>query len=274
MDDSRRLVPDRGVAGRGAVGGERAGGDAKSASPRSVDLIEKLQKPVDIEKAIDNVPLRDVIELFNDRYDVGLRIDSLAFDQDKGVKGIKDAPVRLTKAAGIRLNDILHELLSQIGGTFLVRGDHLEVTTFERMVAEVYGTRSMTVTPSASASRSSTSPSTTSRSAGAGRVVPPDWPHDHPRPARRRPRQARGHGPNAQRPARHGHALSGGDQRPEGGAARQRVPGHHAQNAAKALQDEQDELARRARQGVQETEQRLQAARAAAGVPAPEKPKP
>ena len=69
-----------------------------------MDLIEKLQRPVDIDKAIDNAPLRDVIDLLNDRYDLGLRVDSMAFDQDKGIKAVEDQPVRLPKSMGIRLN--------------------------------------------------------------------------------------------------------------------------------------------------------------------------
>src|SRR2546423_5150284 len=70
----------------------------KAAPPRG-DLLERLQGSADLPKSAETVPLRDAVELFNERYGLAIRIDSLAFDQDKGVKAVEDAPVRLPPGA-------------------------------------------------------------------------------------------------------------------------------------------------------------------------------
>ena len=42
------------------------------ALPRPADLCEKLHQPAAIDKAVENTPLKDVLDFLSDRYEVSL----------------------------------------------------------------------------------------------------------------------------------------------------------------------------------------------------------
>src|SRR5205823_6035346 len=88
-----------------------------------------------IEKAIDNAPLRDVIEFLSDKYEMTILVDTQAFDQ-QGQKTVEDSPVKLPKMPGVTLSTVLRLLLSQVNGTYLIRRDYIEITTGDRAIAE------------------------------------------------------------------------------------------------------------------------------------------
>jgi tetratricopeptide (TPR) repeat protein len=109
------------------------GGDQNSGKTK--ELRDKLNKTVNIEKAIDNAPLRDVIEFLSDKYELTILVDTQAFDQ-QGQKAVEDAPVKLPKMPGVTLSTVLRLLLSQVNGTYLIRRDYIEITTGDRAIAE------------------------------------------------------------------------------------------------------------------------------------------
>jgi hypothetical protein len=90
------------------------------------ELKGKLDMRVTLEKGIEpNTPLRDALTFLSDRYDLPIRIDDKA-------KGIGDRPIKLPRMAGVTLDKVLHQLLSQVKGTYVLHWDHLEVTTEKR----------------------------------------------------------------------------------------------------------------------------------------------
>jgi hypothetical protein len=99
------------------------------------ELRSKLAQPVNLEKGIDaNTPLRDAIEFISQRFNLPIIVNSQAFKEDLGAVGdaIEDLQVRLPQMVGIKLSTVLRMLASQVGGTILVHGDHVEITTMQR----------------------------------------------------------------------------------------------------------------------------------------------
>jgi hypothetical protein len=99
----------------------------------AAELCQKLLQPVNLDKGIDaNTPLRDAIEVLQDRYDVTIIPDLAAFKADQQIDNITEQPVQLPRTMGVRLSTVLRFLTAQISGTFLVKADHLEITTLQQ----------------------------------------------------------------------------------------------------------------------------------------------
>jgi RNA polymerase sigma factor (sigma-70 family) len=115
--------------------------DSPVAQPRTSAerLVAKLNQSVNIEKEIDNTPLRDALSFLSDKYDVTFVVNVVAFDRDNANRHVEDSPVRLAKMPGVALRTILRHLLAQVQGTVLVRNDHLEVVTHNQALNEVFG---------------------------------------------------------------------------------------------------------------------------------------
>jgi len=78
------------------------------------ELRKKLQTPIVIEKDMDNVPLKDILEFFNDRYDMPIRFDYQTFAR-LGVKNpdrCLEQNVRLPKSVDVPAGVILRDLLA------------------------------------------------------------------------------------------------------------------------------------------------------------------
>jgi hypothetical protein len=105
---------------------------SKAAMGRA--LRDKLARPADLDKGIDaNTPLRDALDHVADKWDLPIVIDSKAFETI-GVQKVEEQPVQLPRTVGPQRATALRMLLAQIkgdeySGTFLVRGDHLLITT-------------------------------------------------------------------------------------------------------------------------------------------------
>lgn len=101
---------------------------------RSEMVRRKLATQVNLEKGIGpNCTLNDALEFLCDRYDLTILIDEEAF-QAIGVQKVGECPVQLPKMVGVSLRLVLQRMLAQVKGdehvgTFLVRPDHIEVTT-------------------------------------------------------------------------------------------------------------------------------------------------
>jgi hypothetical protein len=126
------------------AGDARADAPADQPADRSrpyEHLAEKLMRPASLDKEISGAPLRDVLGLLSDKYDLTFIVDAKEFERSSGVANIEDANVRLPKMPAVSLQTVLRQLLTQLPGegTILVRHDHLLVTTIDRYMMEVYG---------------------------------------------------------------------------------------------------------------------------------------
>jgi hypothetical protein len=119
---------------------------AAPAPPPPEPLVKKLYKPVNF-KGIDDpkVTLADVLGLLSRQYDITFDVNDRGFKlenvQDVEKTEVANPPIREMK--GVRLAMVLHKILSRVpvqsGAVFLVRGDHLEITTGAFRDAEVWG---------------------------------------------------------------------------------------------------------------------------------------
>src|SRR5262249_13928395 len=87
--------------------------------------------PVTPPRGIDpNTPLQEAIEFLAETYNLPILINGEAFKEDAQVESVQDQAVRLPhRVHAIKLSTILRALLSQVNGDYLIRGDHIEVTT-------------------------------------------------------------------------------------------------------------------------------------------------
>jgi hypothetical protein len=113
-----------------------ASGLGPDTSPRTKQLSAQLSKVVDIEKAIE-APLKDVLDFLADRFDLTIIVDEVAFkNAETPLENVQDQRVKLPKLPGVTLSTVLRLVLSQIGGTYLVRRDYVEVTTAKEAIKE------------------------------------------------------------------------------------------------------------------------------------------
>jgi hypothetical protein len=91
-------------------------------------LRAKLTQPISLEKGIDsNTPLKDAVEFLSDRYEIPLLVNEAAFPKDENGNSVMGHPVRLSKLTGVKLGTVLRLVLAQVQGTYLIRGDHIEI---------------------------------------------------------------------------------------------------------------------------------------------------
>jgi hypothetical protein len=85
-----------------------------------------------VDKFEANTPLKDAIEMLGERYDLAIILNNSAFKNDQGVESAEELFVALPRLVGLKLSTVLRLLVSQINGAYLVRGDHIEITTSQR----------------------------------------------------------------------------------------------------------------------------------------------
>jgi tetratricopeptide (TPR) repeat protein len=103
---------------------------------RTKDLISKMSKVVDIDKAIE-APLKDVLEFLSDRFDLTLIINDAAFKAlEPPLENVGETRVKLPKMPGVTLSTVLRLVLSAINGTYLIRRDFVEITTGKEAIRE------------------------------------------------------------------------------------------------------------------------------------------
>jgi len=96
-------------------------------------IADKLLLSITLEKGIEaNTPLKDALEYLGDRYDLTFLINLEAFKEDLSRMDMKDQPVKLPKLTEVRLSTVLRMLLAQVDGTYVIRTDHVEITTLKR----------------------------------------------------------------------------------------------------------------------------------------------
>lgn len=108
--------------------------EEKKAPPKEekkapTNLLAKLAEPFSLPNGIDgNTPFKDAVDSFSDKHGVLILIDYEGF-KEAGVTGIEDQPVRMPKFVNFRFGTALRLLAAQMNGTFLIRPDHIEITS-------------------------------------------------------------------------------------------------------------------------------------------------
>jgi hypothetical protein len=102
-------------------------------------LVAKLNEIVDVQKEIDNTPLKDVLSFLSDKYGVAFIVNVQAFDRDNANRTVEDSPLRLQRMPGVSLRTTLRYVLGQVQGHVLVRNDHLEIVSLNEAMTVAYG---------------------------------------------------------------------------------------------------------------------------------------
>jgi hypothetical protein len=103
-------------------------------------LLTTLARPITLDKGIEaNTPLNEALAMFQDRYELPILVDEEAFKNDLNQQDVTNQPVKLPRLTGVRLGTVLDKLLAQVQGAYLVKADHVEVTTAQRARAAVWG---------------------------------------------------------------------------------------------------------------------------------------
>jgi hypothetical protein len=113
---------------------------AKSPNPKSVmaQIHQKLGLPIPMEAGVES-DLRDVLDFLSERYGINFQVNTEAFKQDEMAE-VEKQMVKLRKMPAARLDTVLRLLLAQLNATYLVRTDHIEITTLRAAANEVWGT--------------------------------------------------------------------------------------------------------------------------------------
>ncbi|HEY1379807.1 MAG TPA: RNA polymerase sigma factor [Gemmataceae bacterium] len=116
-------------------------GERPKATSGFAAYCDLLQRPITLDRSIDNAPLRDVLEFLSDKYNVTFLVNTQAFEQAgiSGGRNVEDSLVRVPKMPSVSLGAVLRFLLAQVDGTYLIRRDYIEVTTRDRQLVEAYG---------------------------------------------------------------------------------------------------------------------------------------
>src|SRR5207244_10702847 len=84
-----------------------------TSARKTLQLRDKLNQTVNIDKPIENMPLKDVLDFLSDKYDVTFIVDVQAFERDTGDRTVEDKQVRLPKMPGVSLGTIMRFVLAQ-----------------------------------------------------------------------------------------------------------------------------------------------------------------
>lgn len=105
-------------------------------TPQMKALTNKLNAPTTIDAM--EVPLREVLGLLQDIHGITFIVDEEAFRAEMAAGNITDTPVRVQRFNNVALVTILRSVLSQLQppGTYIVRSDHIEITTGTRALSE------------------------------------------------------------------------------------------------------------------------------------------
>jgi hypothetical protein len=117
---------------------------------RMRDLKNKMNEPVNFPKGIDaNTPFHLAMDVIRDLKEVDIRWDNSKFKADNNVETIDDMPVKLDRTVGVSLGTVLQLLAAQVGGTWIIRRDYIEITTPKDVVRDkvirVYPAADLTV---------------------------------------------------------------------------------------------------------------------------------
>src|SRR5262249_27217944 len=95
------------------------------------EVRQLLRQPAGLDKPLENIPLRDALELLSDRFHVTIRIDPAAcarFAIEQPFQ-LYDQQVQLPVVRGLTVGEVLHDLLAQVkpAVTFTVKGTQIAI---------------------------------------------------------------------------------------------------------------------------------------------------
>jgi RNA polymerase sigma factor (sigma-70 family) len=104
-------------------------------------LCELLQQPISLDRETPAAPLKDILDFLSDKYNTTFVVDVQAFEHAGvgGGRNVQDTQVSLQKMPDATLSAALRFLLAQVGGTYLIRGQYIEITTRDRQALEAFG---------------------------------------------------------------------------------------------------------------------------------------
>jgi hypothetical protein len=104
----------------------------KSVEASARAMREKLAKPVTLEKGFDQgTKLQEALDFLSDRYEVSFILDRRGFQEELGSEAAEQE-IRLPKLIGVRLSTVLRMITDQVSGSYLIKPDHILVTTWQR----------------------------------------------------------------------------------------------------------------------------------------------
>jgi hypothetical protein len=108
------------------------------ASRSALQMRDKMLRPVSLDKEIPGAPLRDVLAILSDKYELTFIVDTKEFENAGGNANVEDTNVRLPKMPNVSLGVVLRFLLAQLpgDGTFIIRRDYVEITTKNAAAAD------------------------------------------------------------------------------------------------------------------------------------------
>jgi type II secretory pathway component GspD/PulD (secretin) len=116
--------------------------EAKAPQDDRDELAEQLMNRVTIDKPMENMKLRDVIDFFASAYDLSVLVDSRSFGNMPAAvaQGLDDDPVLNAQVTipvmrKVRLATVLKHVADQIGGVYLIYPDHIKLVGTERAAA-------------------------------------------------------------------------------------------------------------------------------------------
>jgi len=98
-------------------------------SRKTLELKNKLSRPVTTDRSFDGVPLKDFLDFFADRHEMTILINPVPFKEAMGDAKIEEQTVRIPKMPGVSLSTLLSYALSQVNATYIIRRDYIEITT-------------------------------------------------------------------------------------------------------------------------------------------------
>jgi hypothetical protein len=105
---------------------------------RAQEIRNRLAAPITLERGIEaNTTLKDAMESLSDQTGVQIVSNTMAFKQDAMIESVDDQTVRLPKIIGVKFSTVLRLVADQVGGTYRLRGDHIEIIPRNRLWPQV-----------------------------------------------------------------------------------------------------------------------------------------
>jgi hypothetical protein len=105
------------------------------------DLSAKLFQRTTLDKPIENVPLKDVLEFLSDKYTVTILVDGKSFSGGpaaavvlNAADEVLNAQINVPVMKNVRLATILKHIVDQIDGVYLLYPDHIKFVSTARAV--------------------------------------------------------------------------------------------------------------------------------------------
>jgi hypothetical protein len=124
-----------GADGRAEVNPVGVAPKVRPASRQAQELRAKLDVPITVE--FEPGPLKELLAFLQDRHGIPIIVDEDAFKTDEQLIDVKGQQVKLDKVVGVKLRTVLHLVLVQVNGDFLVRDGMVVVVPRNQLLPPV-----------------------------------------------------------------------------------------------------------------------------------------